>query len=107
MPRITYIGSADMVDLDEIGRVFPNGVARGETLDVPAWLAGRAPEAAVAACEAELADAVAKASHARAAAAREQWGVLDHGEGLLAQVRNWQPAKPAKGKAESDGGEQA
>lgn len=98
--KIRYVGPLDAVEI-ELPRERRLVVRRGADVDVPDVIAGRAPEAAVKACEVELVDAVARQDHEVAKRCREQWGELDHGEGLLAQVDNWQPvvAKAAKSKA--------
>lgn len=65
--RIQYVGPFDSVEVPGI----PEPVARGGVVDVDDKLAGRAPSAAVDDDGNE---------------------VVDQGEGLLAQVDNWQPA---------------
>lgn len=98
--KITHVGAVDAFEI-EIGAGRTVVVKRGETVDVPAAVAGRPPEARVAACEAELVAAVAAIDHDKARALREEWVSLDHGAGLLAQPANWQPAK-GKSKEDSD-----
>lgn len=64
--RIQYVGPFDSVEVPGI----PEPVARGGVVDVDDKLAGRAPSTA----------------------AEDGNKVVDQGEGLLAQVDNWQPA---------------
>ena len=102
--KIRYVGVHDAVTITVRGAEVV--VAKDATVDVPDDVAGRAPEARVAACQAELVDATAARDHARAAALRDEWTVLDHGAGLLAQVDNWQAVatKPAKTAATGEEG---
>jgi hypothetical protein len=83
--QVKYTGPFDAVELDGFGEV-----KHGETIDVPAELAGKAPDARVDAAHAELAEATAALDHERCKALREEIIGLDHGAGLLAQVSNWQ-----------------
>lgn len=62
MPALKYVGPHDEVEIPSLGVV----VKRGDTVDVSAEAAGRAPDGD------------------------------DLGEGLLAQPDNWQPVAPAK-----------
>jgi len=99
--RITNVCPLGDLDIDAIGLTVPAGA----TVDVPDVVAGRAPEARVVACEVALVVAVVARDHEVAKACREEWGTLDHGEGLLAQPGNWVPAKTVKAaKAGNEGG---
>jgi hypothetical protein len=90
--QVKYVGPFDAIELDGFGEV-----KHGDVIDVPADVAGRAPDARVDAAHAELAVAVAALDHERAKALREEIIGLDHGAGLLGQPGNWQaPAKSTK-----------
>lgn len=73
MPKISYTGPFDAVEVPALGRDVKNG----ETVDAPAAVAGRAPTVT-----------------------KDESGndVVDLGDGLLAQSDNWQPAPPARRK---------
>lgn len=100
--KIRYVGVHDAVTIF-VGDVEVT-VANSAQVEVSAAVAGRPPEARVAACEAELVAATAARDHARAAALRDEWTTLDHGAGLLAQVGNWQAVAT---KAAKSGDEEA
>lgn len=71
--KLTYTGPFDEVEVPALGR----NVKHGETVDVPAAIAGRAPSATTDDDGNETADP---------------------GEGLLAQATNWQPARAASSR---------
>lgn len=83
--QVKYVGPFDAVELDGVGEV-----KQGAVIDVPAELAGHAPDPRIEAAHLELRDAVAALDHERAKALREEIIGLDHGAGLLAQSGNWQ-----------------
>lgn len=99
--QVKYVGPFDAVEVDGVGIV-----KHGETVDVPAELAGRPPAARVEAAHVELRDAVAALDHERAKALREEIVDLDHGAGLLAQSGVWQAVSSKSSKA-AVGGEEA
>ena len=94
--QVKYIGPFDAVELEGVGIV-----AAGQIIDVSDEVAGRAPDARVAAAHRELHEAISNLEHERAAALREEIIGLDVGAGLLAQSGNWQAvaAKAAKSTA--------
>ena len=107
MPAVTYVGSRPEVYVPAVNRV----VARGETIDVPADVAGVAPVRP--GDVAELADLgrlveslrINDKDHATAVARLRDVEREVAGAGLLAQVDNWKaaepaPAKPAKAEKE-------
>ncbi len=83
--QVKYVGPFDAVELDGFGEV-----KQGAVIDVPAEVAGNAPDARVEAAHAELAEATAALDHERCKALREEIIGLDHGVGLLGQPGNWQ-----------------
>jgi hypothetical protein len=90
--KIQNVSPLGSLDIDVLGLTVPGGA----TVEVPDAVAGRPPEARVAACEAELVAATARLDHHAAKALREEWTTLDHGVGLLAQPSNWRPAATPK-----------
>lgn len=72
--KLTYTGPHDEVEIPSAGVVCK----RGDSVEVPASIAGRAPSAK-----------------------KDADGNEDPGEGLLAQADNWQAEKPAPVKKES------
>lgn len=92
MKSITYIGRHDRVDVDEIGRVDDNGVARGETVEVPDELAGTPPDARfLVIMYEELPAAAARLDHQAQRDLKEELIDLSAGSGLLAAHRQWAP----------------
>jgi hypothetical protein len=71
-------------------------VKPGETIDVPADVAGTPPDPRIDVAMLELRAAVAAIDHHRAVALREEIAGLDFGSGLLAQSDVWAPAKAVK-----------
>jgi hypothetical protein len=98
--QVKYVGPFDAIELDGVGIV-----KQGETVDVPADVAGRPPVARVEAAHAELGAAVGALDHERAKALREEIVDLDHGAGLLAQTSNWQAVTSKSSKSVASGEE--
>jgi hypothetical protein len=93
--NIRYIGSHDEVDVPGVGTV-----KRGQTISVPAELAGRPPAERLEPAMVELHEAITAIDHERAKALREEIVDLDPGVGLLAQPTNWEAVKAATKKDE-------
>ena len=98
--QVKYIGPFDAVELEGLGIV-----AAGQIIDVSDEMAGRAPDARVAAAHLELHDAISNLEHERAAALREEIINLDVGAGLLAQSGNWQAVTTKQSKAAASQGD--
>ena len=99
--QVKYVGPFDALELDAVGVV-----KRGDVIDVPADVAGRAPDARIDAAHLELHAAIEALDHERAKALREEIIGLDAGAGLLAQPANWQ-AVPSKSSKAAASGEEA
>lgn len=103
--RITYQGAEDARDVPEVGRVDANGVRRGETVDVPAALAGRHPDKRWLDIQlVDLPAASAAGDLDRAAELQVELATLDAGDGLLAQWPNWVHGEAKATKAAKDNG---
>lgn len=98
---VRYVGPSDAVE------VGPYSARKGDTIDVPADLAGRPPVPRLAEAMRELHDAVEAHDHSRAVALRDEITDLDFGAGLLAQPEVWQPVAPdpARSKRVTDDAE--
>jgi hypothetical protein len=89
---IRYVGPYDAVEIDGV----PGSVKRGETVDVPAAVAGKAADPRLEAAHLEHAAAVAAIDHVGAMRLRDEILTLDAGSGLLAQSANFEAVKAAK-----------
>lgn len=98
--QVKYVGPLDAVELIGYG-----DVKHGQVIDVPAELAGHAPEPRLAAAHLELHEATTAIDHERCKALREEIIGLDSGAGLLAQVDNWQAVTTKSSKAAASGEE--
>jgi hypothetical protein len=95
MPLLKYVGPHDAVEVIGFGEV-----KRGDTLSVPAAVAGRSPSPRLAVAMVELDAAITAIDHDLAKALREEIIDLDHGDGLLAQPSNWEAVKAPTKKDE-------
>lgn len=89
MPKLRYIGPIDEVEL-------PDGttVKRNHQVEVTDELAGHGPDEELDAVMAQLAEAVEARDHHLQAQLRAEIAPMDKGEGLLAQVDNWERVTP-------------
>lgn len=96
--QVKYVGPFDGVEI-AVGSGFVT-VPKDGTIDVPVAIAGRVPSDAYLEAVAVLAEV--QTDHAARSAAIEALSKTDPGEGLLAQVGNWEPVAPVKKEKNTD-----